>query len=53
MRRSTIGETRGFNKKWISWVMSLVKGGSICIRIHDENSKYFKRQLQNQFSFEV
>jgi hypothetical protein len=42
MRRSTIGETRDLSKKWISWVMSLIKGDSICIRINDENSKYFK-----------
>jgi hypothetical protein len=34
--------TRGFGKKWISWVMSLVKGGSIIIRLNDVNSPYFK-----------
>jgi hypothetical protein len=34
--------TRGFGKKWINWMMALVKGGSICIRINDVNSPFFK-----------
>lgn len=34
--------SRGFGEKWISWVRKLVRGGSICIRINDENSSYFK-----------
>jgi hypothetical protein len=34
--------TRGFGSKWVGWVLSLVKGGSISIRINDENSAYFK-----------
>jgi hypothetical protein len=34
--------TKGFGSKWISWVMTLVKGGSISIRINDENGPYFK-----------
>jgi hypothetical protein len=33
---------RGFGPKWRGWVMSLVKGGSICIRVNEENSPYFK-----------
>jgi hypothetical protein len=31
-------ETRGFGTRWRGWVMGLVQGGSICIRINDENS---------------
>jgi hypothetical protein len=34
--------TRGFGSKWINWFMSLVKGGSICIRLNDINNPYFK-----------
>jgi hypothetical protein len=34
--------SRGFGSKWIRWVMSLVKGGSVSLRINDENSPYFK-----------
>lgn len=34
--------SRGFGGKWVSWVMKLVKGGSLCVRINDENSTYFK-----------
>jgi hypothetical protein len=34
--------TRGFSSKWVSWVMALVKGGSIAIRINDVNGPYFK-----------
>jgi hypothetical protein len=35
-------ESRGFGSKWRSWVLSLVKGGSISIRLNDETSSYFK-----------
>jgi hypothetical protein len=35
--------SRGFELKCISWVLSLVKGGSISIRLNDETSSYFKR----------
>jgi hypothetical protein len=35
-------ESRGFGQKWIKWVMSLVKGGSISIGVNDESSAYFK-----------
>jgi hypothetical protein len=34
--------TRGFGTKWISWVMKLVKGGPISIRLNDRNNPYFK-----------
>jgi hypothetical protein len=34
--------SRVFGTKWIKWVMSLVKGGFVTIRINDKNSPYFK-----------
>jgi hypothetical protein len=34
--------TRGFGSKWRNWFMSLVKGGSISIRLNDINNPYFK-----------
>jgi hypothetical protein len=34
--------SRGFRVKWRSWILSLVRGGSISIRINDENDPYFK-----------
>jgi hypothetical protein len=34
--------TRGFGSRWIAWVLSLIKGGSISIRMNDENNAYFK-----------
>jgi hypothetical protein len=34
--------SRGFGPRWVAWVMKLVKGGSISIRLNDENSRYFK-----------
>jgi hypothetical protein len=33
--------TRGFRNKWISWVMRLVKGGYIAIRLNERNNHYF------------
>jgi hypothetical protein len=33
---------RGFGRKWVSWIMSLVKNGSIAVRLNDENSAFFK-----------
>ena len=33
--------TRGFNHKWIGWILKLVKGGSVCVRLNNENSSYF------------
>jgi hypothetical protein len=35
-------KSRGFRDKWISWIRRVVRGGSLCIRINDENSTYFK-----------
>jgi hypothetical protein len=32
----------GFGRKWVSWIMSLVKNGSIAMRLNDENSSFFK-----------
>jgi hypothetical protein len=34
--------SRGFGPKWIRWIMCLVEGGSISIRVNDEISPYFK-----------
>jgi hypothetical protein len=34
--------TRGFGSKWIRWIMRMVKGGSISIRINEENRSYFR-----------
>jgi hypothetical protein len=34
--------SRGFGDTWVSWIIKLVKGGSLCLRINDENSSYFK-----------
>ena len=33
--------SRGFGTKGISWILRLI-GGSICVRINDEYSAYFK-----------
>ena len=34
--------SRGFGPKWISWIRSVVRDGSLCIRINDEYSHFFK-----------
>jgi hypothetical protein len=34
--------SRCFGKTWVGWIMRVVRGGSLCVRINDENSKYFK-----------
>jgi hypothetical protein len=36
--------SKGFCSKWISWIMSMIKGGGglISVRINDEDSSYFK-----------
>jgi hypothetical protein len=34
--------SRGFGDTWVKWIMKLVKGGSLCVRINDENGSYFK-----------
>jgi hypothetical protein len=33
---------RGSGAKWREWISKVVQGGSICIRINDENSAFFK-----------
>ena len=34
--------SRGFGAKWKNWMRKVIQGGSICIRINDENIVYFK-----------
>jgi len=34
--------SRGFGDTWVKWIMKVVNGGSLCIRINDENNTYFK-----------
>ena len=34
--------TRGFGAKWKGWISKVVQGGSLCIRMNDENSTFFK-----------
>jgi hypothetical protein len=34
--------SRGFGHKWVSWIMKMVKGGSISISLNDDESSYFK-----------
>jgi hypothetical protein len=34
--------SRGFDPKWVNWVMRLVKNGSIAVRLNDINSVFFK-----------
>jgi hypothetical protein len=34
--------SRGFGEKWKSWILSMVGGDSVSIRINDESSYYFK-----------
>ena len=33
--------SRGFDDKWISWITKLTQGGSVCVRLNDENGPYF------------
>jgi hypothetical protein len=47
-------QSRGFDPRLITWVMRLVMrggGGSICIRVNDVNSPYFKsgKSLRREF----
>lgn len=35
-------ESRGFGNKWRGWVKQVVRQGSICVRINDENNRFFK-----------
>jgi len=32
---------RGFSDNWISWIVKLTQGGSVCVRLNDENGPYF------------
>jgi hypothetical protein len=34
--------SRYFGRTWVSRIMKVVKGGSLCVRINDENNTYFK-----------
>jgi hypothetical protein len=34
--------TRGSGSRWVNWIMSLVKNGSICVRLNDRNEPFFK-----------
>jgi len=34
--------SRGFGPTWRRWIITATQGGSICVRINDENSSYFK-----------
>jgi hypothetical protein len=33
---------KGFPLKWISWVMSIVRDGKVCINVNGERSPFFK-----------
>jgi hypothetical protein len=35
-------KARGFGSRWISWIMKVVKGGSISISMNDECSTYLQ-----------
>jgi hypothetical protein len=35
-------KTRGFNKKWLSWIEKVVKGGSVGVTLNGNDSSYFK-----------
>jgi hypothetical protein len=34
--------SRGFGSRWIGWILKLVNGGSISIKVNEEVSPYFK-----------
>ena len=34
--------SRDFSQKWICWINNIVRDGSLCIKINDEDSKYFR-----------
>jgi hypothetical protein len=34
-------KSRGFGDKWRGWISKVVQGGSLCIRLNDENSTFF------------
>jgi hypothetical protein len=33
---------KGFSGKWCQWIDSIVKGGSVCIKVNDEMGHYFQ-----------
>ena len=33
--------SRGFSNTRISWITKLTQGGSVCVRLNDENGPYF------------
>ena len=35
-------KSRNFGPIWVSWIKQIVEGGSVCVRINDENSCFFK-----------
>jgi hypothetical protein len=35
-------KSRGFGDKWRGWISKVVQNGSLCIRLNDENSNFFK-----------
>lgn len=34
--------SRGFGARWRGWMKKVIQGGSLCLRINDKNSVYFK-----------
>jgi hypothetical protein len=33
---------KGFSDKWCQWIDSIVKGGSVCVKVNDEMGHYFQ-----------
>jgi hypothetical protein len=33
---------KGFSNKWCQWIDSIVKGGSVCVKVNDEMGHYFQ-----------
>ena len=34
--------SRGFGLRWTNWIRKITRGGSVCVRLNDENSNYFQ-----------
>jgi hypothetical protein len=34
-------QSRGFSAKWVSWILKLTQGGSVCVRLNVKNNPYF------------
>lgn len=34
-------KSRGFSDKWLKWISRVTRGGSVCVKINEENSSYF------------